>query len=659
MAFCGGPHLATLKCQHGLACYQRARDLYRIHGGSPDEHHAYMMSECLTACDIMPAGVHLTASLLSSVAPTTAYEGTRCILFPFGGQRKTDADGQLILDDSGSPAKETDRRGRPVVHLGSIALLDLASTRFQAVLPPDEQATLGARGAGRSIDVAMSPASQSLVAMNPPFTRPTKHAPRRSNDHVDPKNPAFAAFGTTDAEQDAMKKRMDALRKNTISDGNSGLGTTFAAIANNMVKAGGRIALILPTAAMTGGSYQADKGQANSWQRFRNMLGEGYDQIVVVSIAQPRKKDSAFSADVDFADCMIIARRVPDGATTDRQAHFVNLKAAPATKLEAQETARAIKSAIGAAVKPGDCHSIQIGEEDIGFVSLESVRINRRWTSVRLADPELPSRLRRLEQGFLSLPQSDQDIAIPVSKIGAIGQVGPLHRDIVERGPFTRHNGSNAGHEYPMLWNHYPNKVKDRKGKDEQKAMLTRPDCHGKARNNRDAAALFWSHATHLHINIRFQFNGNATTAAYTPRKSLGGAMWPTVKMASPDLEKALCIWLNSTLGMATYWLESDRGQDGRGGTTVTHIPDIPVLDVTQLDPAQLRAAVRIFDDLKSKKMKPANEAWHDDVRKDLDARLLTEVLHLDVEDCRPAGHSAPAVVHRTHRHRRQENRPD
>lgn len=613
-----------------LAAYQRIRELHRLHGGNPDEHHSHMMSECLTGCDIMPAAVHLTASLLSSVAPTDTYESTRCILFPFGGQRKTDANGQLVMDSHGNPVKETDRRGQPIVSLGSIALLDLGSTRFQAVLPPDEEAALGASGERKGIEVEMSPVSQSLVAMNPPFTKPTKHAPFGSTDHVEPKNPAFAAFGTTDDEQSAMKRLASRLGKNTISDGNAGLGTTFTAIANNMVRPEGHIALILPTAAMMGGSYDASKAQAYSWQPLRNLLRDNYDQIVVVSIAQPRKKDAAFSADADFADCMVIARRIPAGTSPGRYAHFVNLNAVPTTKLVAQETARTIKTAIRETTRPGSHREIRIGDEVIGFVGLDSIRRNRRWNSIRISNPTLTARLRRLEEGILCLPQSADDIAVPICKIGDIGQVGPLHRDIAERGPFIKRDGCRADHEYPMLWNHYPLKKEAREGKDPQKAMLTRPDCHGQTRGNRDAAAVMWQNATHLHINIRFQFNGNATAAAYTPQRSLGGAMWPTVKLASPELEKALCVWLNSTLGMAIYWLESDRGQDGRGGTTVTHIPDIPVLDVTRLDAAQLAAAVQIFDDLQERVMKPANEAWHDRVRQELDRRLLTEVLGLD-----------------------------
>ena len=77
------------------------------------------------------------------------------------------------------------------------------------------------------------------------------------------------------------------------------------------------------------------------------------------------------------------------------------------------------------------------------------------------------------------------------------------------------------------------------------------------------------------------------------------------------------------------YWIESNRSQNGRGGTTVTAIPDIPVLDVTKLNKTQLDAAVEIFDDLQEKPMLPANEAWRDEVRQELDQRLFTEVLGL------------------------------
>ena len=623
--------IADYACGSGgimLASYQRVRDLHRLHGGNPDELHQHMMQECLTACDIMPAAVHLTASLLSSAVPTVPYEGTRCILFPFGGQRKTAPNGQLVTDADGRPVKMTNSRGKPIVHLGSMALLNSNETSLQAVLPPDEQAALGAHGESRGIYVPMAPFSQSLVAMNPPFTTPTKHAPFGSSDHVEPKNPAFAAFGTTDAEQTEMKRLERRLGGNTISDGNAGLGTTFTAIANNMVRPGGRIALILPTSAMMGGSYDAEKEQAYSWQRLRNLLLDNYDQIVVVSIAQPDKKDSAFSADSDFADCMVIARRLSAGAKPSRRAHFVNLKDGPATKLEAQETARAVKTAIANTVTPDTWNRIQVGDEEIGFVSYDSVGRHEKWTTIRISEPTLAGRAKSLAGGRLHLPQRAGVIEIPITKAGNIAQVGPVHRDITGRinSPFSKRDGYQTTHEYPMLWNH------SKPRQNSQRCMLADPDSHGEVRESQEEAAeRMWNgSATHLHVNGDFQFNANATAAAYTERASLGGRAWPTLKLASPQHEKAMCVWLNSALGIIGYWMASNRTQNGRGGITVTAIPDLPALDVTRLSATQLDAAALIFDDLQAETLLPANEAWRDPVRQELDRRLLTDVLGID-----------------------------
>ena len=606
-----------------LAGYQRVRDLHRLHGGNPDDHHDHMMKNSLTACDIMPAGVHLTASLLSSVSPTVPYESTRCILLPFGGQRKTDEKGQLVLDDKGNPVKVTNRRGKPVVNLGSIALLDLNGPKLQTVLPLDEQAALGAHGESGGLEVIMAPLSESLVAMNPPFTRSTKHAPFGSTDHVEPKTPAFAAFGTTDEEQREMKRLEGLLGKDTISDGNAGLGTTFTAIANNMTRPGGRIALILPTSAMMGGSHDSKKDQAYSWQRLRNLLHDHYDQIVVVSIAQPDKKSSAFSADSDYADCMVIGRRIPGGGTPSSRAHFVNLKACPGSKLEAQETARAIKQAVANTTEKDSWQRIEIGDEEIGFVRCEYIPRNRKWTTIRISDPTLVQRAKSLAQGLLQLPQRAASIEIPIVTAGSIAQVGPVDRDVTGRpnSPFGKRDRYKPTDEYPMLWNH------DKAGQNTQNKMLVRPDSHGEVRQDREEAAeQMWNDsATHLHINRDFQFNANSIAAAFTQRTSLGGRAWPTLAAGSPQQEKALCVWLNSTLGMMSYWMESNRNQDGRGGLTVTAIPHIPVLDVTKLSSVHLAAAVEIFDDLQERAMLPANEAWRDTVRQELDRRLLRE----------------------------------
>ena len=157
------------------------------------------------------------------------------------------------------------------------------------------------------------------------------------------------------------------------------------------------------------------------------------------------------------------------------------------------------------------------------------------------------------------------------------------------------------------------------------------PDSHGIIKPGyEDAAEELWQQASHLHISNECRFNSSPTCAVFTHQHSMGGRSWPSFCMRTTEAEKVTCTWLNGTLGLIGYWIESNRSQSGRGGTSVSAIPHIPSLDVTKLKPLQLQAAVQIYDDFCQKPMLPANEAYHDSVRQELDRRLLTEVLGLD-----------------------------
>ena len=615
--------IADYACGTGgllLAAYQRVREQHRSHGGNPDRLHPYIMEHSLTACDIMPAAVHLSSSLLSSVAPSTTYDGTRHILFGFGGVKRRDRLGQVIKDTNGNPVLECDAKGRPIVNIGSLDLLDLKSTKRQVVLPINEQMALGPRGKRSPIEVEMSPLSQDLVIMNPPFTRPTKHARRNANDHVDPRNPVFAAFGTTDAEQCVMKKRGNVLRKNTISDGHAGLGSTFAAIAEIMVKSGGRIAMILPLSAMVGGSWDGDK--IRSWQKLRRMLANSFNDIVVVSICDPKPMEFSFSADTSIGEIILVARRLRGGEHPSRTAHFVNLTQRPASTLVAQELARAVRRVVSGLTEPATHEPIMIGEERFGFVSLEAVDPLRKWTAVRLANERLYRSVSRLTCGELTLPQSVEPVRVPIVRLGEIGKVGPVHRNFDNA--FTRTDGVGPGTEFPFLWSH---------DADVQYKMIASPDSSGELRPGQEENGMRdWKKASHLHISCEVAFNSNPTAAVFTKRMSAGGRAWPNVQMMSVDFERATCAWFNSTLGMMCFWIESNRTQGSRGGTTVTAIPNIATLDLRALPLPRVSAAVKIFDDLCEERLLPTNEAYRDPVRQELDRRILTEVLAFDDE---------------------------
>ena len=59
----------------------------------------------------------------------------------------------------------------------------------------------------------------------------------------------------------------------------------------------------------------------------------------------------------------------------------------------------------------------------------------------------------------------------------------------------------------------------------------------------------------------------------------------------------------------------------------------MPTLDVTSLSDAQLKVAEEIFEDFRDREFLPANEAWRDENRKELDRRVLVDLLGLDEED--------------------------
>ena len=61
----------------------------------------------------------------------------------------------------------------------------------------------------------------------------------------------------------------------------------------------------------------------------------------------------------------------------------------------------------------------------------------------------------------------------------------------------------------------------------------------------------------------------------------------------------------------------------------ITAIRTMPTLDVTKLTPEQLATAEAIFADMRDAQFLPANEAWHDNTRQELDYRVLTEMLGL------------------------------
>ena len=575
------------------AAYRRLNRLHWLAGGDPAKLHARMMESALTACDVLPSAVHLTASALSAVYPTERYAGARTIVAEYG---------------------RTERNG---VSLGSLDLM--ASAGYIRPLIPMHAATEIAPTGEIQTELAMPPASQDLVIMNPPFTRPGSdwEGERRESDSLK----QFQGLSTDLETQREMAALWREYAKDTCYHGFAG-GSAFAALAHRMVKPGGTIALVLPMTSLQGAS----------WQKFRKMIADGYRDIIIMTIAADRPRAQSFSADTGMAETMIVCRESSDSPS--RRGIFVSLKKRPNNEMESLEIARAII----AAMRESDIRRLEdgpfggtdvfVGGEIVGEMVDAPLSVSEPWAGGGISDFAVLQTARHLTRGRLWLPSvtAEDAIPIPMATIRQICQVGITDINIVGNGgqtAFTRIRPSSAP-TYPMLWSHDAKR---------ETRLIVAPDSEGRVKPGRESrAGEIWETRSHAHHNADFRFNSQPLAVAYTEREIIGGRAWKNLKFPDPRQEIAHTLWANTTLGILCYWHHSSRQQAGRGIIPITALRSMPTLDVRALSDTQLETAANIFADLRETDFLPANEAYRDDARQTLENRVLTEMLGIPPE---------------------------
>ena len=603
-----GLRIADLACGTGTllnAAYQSVRARHRRAAGDDQHIHAGMMEEALIAADIMPAATHLTASILSGAHPTVPFGGTRIVTMPYGEQ-----------------PSET---GRPL-SIGSLDLLGQESARSLMGTGPSLQIDAfgtgrkQVRGTGEAEEAAdphvvdLSDESGDLLIMNPPFTRPTNH------ESTTIPVPSFAGFETSQAEQKAMSGKLARLRKGLDAPagaGNAGLASYFVDLAHVKTKPGGVVALVLPAAFVQGGS----------WKAARVLLARHYEDVLVVSIAASGKTERAFSADTGMAEALVVGtrKRSAEAAPEPGDALFVNLLRRPRTLGEAAVLADVVRR-IDPQRRSG---RLKLGDADDAGSFVRAPLAEGGCAALR--EPTLAEAMLSLRAGTLALPRTSERPAVPVAPLGRLGRRGLLHRDIsgkhpggAPRGPFDILVARDRP-LYPVLWAH---------DADRERRLVVAPDREGVVREGKGAQAVeVWqSTASKLHFNLDFRLNSQSLAACLTPEKSIGGVAWPNFVAERESWEKPLALWANSTLGLMCFWWIGSRQQQGRARVTISRLPDLLALDPRALSGEQSARAQAAFADFRDRKMLPANEAYRDPVRQDLDRALLVDVLGLSEE---------------------------
>ena len=616
----GGLRVADFACGTGAllsAAYRRIASRVRranLTDGTDTSKrlHSVFMEDILVGCDIMPAAVHLTASMLSAAHPATPFGDTNIHLMPYGYP-----DG-----DKSQPAA-----------IGSLELLG------------DETVTslfgTGRMRAGGTGDIedsepngasfAIDDSTVDLAIQNPPFTRPNGPEAEKLGVPI----PSFAGFDTDEAEQKAMSRRLKRVyrdRKSPAAEGNAGLATSFIDLADAKLRPGGVLALVLPATVVSG----------NGWGATRRLLARKYENISVVTLAA--ETDRAFSADTGMAEALIVATKrdaevsIDSGLSED--VDWVSVTHRPVNPVEAVAMARSVAAAIAA--PPG---FMKIGTEVIGC------HIRAPLTEggcAHAADPSVPATASQLRKGRLRLPRLTEFDA-PITRLGELGKAGPQNRvfddvririDRKTGKPRTDssgnpiHNGAfdisqllPAGKvvDYPTLWAHDAASGRESR-------IVVEPDRDLRPwPEHQERAKEIWETATRLHFNRDFRLNSQMLGACFTPERCLGGRAWPSFIANEIAWEQPLLLWANTTLGILGHWWIGTRQQNGRAMLSIRLLPELPALDCRALSSSQLAAMDQVFENFENRPLLPANEAWRDDTRQALDEAMLSDVLDLHV----------------------------
>ena len=250
--------------------------------------------------------------------------------------------------------------------------------------------------------------------MNPPFTSDTKHYD--AADGV--LNAAFAAYDSSEADQDEMANRLKILSKGTVYHGHAGLGSAFASLAYRKLRPGGVIALVLPFSAVIG----------SSWAKFRQLVSSHCYERSIVSIAAGKDAEMSFSTDTDIGECLVIARKNYVDNPQPGRAEFTSLARRPqglaassaiANRITQQDSVRTVESG------PFGGIPLLIGEELAGeSLDAPTGEYGSRWGSARIKDASVAQVAQSLSASKLWLPAHGNPLKLPTAQLDQVARRG-------------------------------------------------------------------------------------------------------------------------------------------------------------------------------------------------------------------------------------------
>lgn len=571
-------------------------------GQSPDlsSLSRVLMEEIIYGYDVLLSALHLTASTLALRAPEVTFQRLNLWCLPLG-------------------VRNARRR------LGSIEFLE------RSELPVEVDLFTGASdevtqvvGTGDELIGTRLP-ELDLCCMNPPFTRSVGG------------NLLFGSLPSEERKklQNELSKMMgrwlpgpEKIRARDYASVTAGLGSVFVAVADRHVKKGGRLALVLPKAVLSG----------VEWKKTRRLLAERYVLEYVVVSHDPGHWN--FSENTDLSETLLVARKLKHKEKADSfPVVFINLWHNPGSPVEALTIAHSILEGRTPDLLTGQgALPLQLDDKMFGWaVSLPwgSIKGDSWLWGCTFASADLTKAVLYLKHGKVWLPGTGVTATLPLCPLGELGDLGPDIRDI--RDGF---NETKAKTPYPAFWGHDASVISVISQKPNRylsplhQARPGRPLRH---------AEDLWPKAGRLLVAERLRLNTHRLAAIRCSKPVLSNVWWP-VSGLSKEEEKALALWLNSTLGLLLLIAHRVETEGAWVKFKKPILSTMPVLDVRSLTLSQRKLLSLAYNRLSSKPLLPFQQVSEDNTRCLIDEAIQTTLGLPDIAPIREMLATEPIV---------------
>ena len=421
------------------------------------------------------------------------------------------------------------------------------------------------------------PPPMDLVIMNPPFTRDSLRHDQFSRE-----------------DEQVIKRREKEILEGQPHRAAARLhssGGAFTVLAERMLKDdAGTLALVLPSVVPT----------APGNLELRKYLAQRLHIDTIVSSHDPAR--IFFSENTSIGEILLVCRRWKN-AGPKPPTRVVNLARNPATPLEALDTAVRIGRVGEAGGKVS--HEFTIQQVDSG-------RIERGdWFAVNFLSPYLVEAYR-----ILSEAEPGAVPMVPMSDLAEVGPAGQRIRDAYTHADMPTQTGRRA------LWYHKT---------DVTQSMGAQTDVYIEPKESkRHLADSYWEQRSQMLLPHRLWLPLARAAAVMLPERAVG-SIWTPCRPHDPDIERALCLYLNSTPGLLSLLGQRDNRKPSYPSFSLDTLRSLPVPNFAALGAAERDLLSSWFGWLQNETLQPLPQMHEDPVRQQIDDAVV-KALGLDPE---------------------------